>query len=113
MDPIGFSLENFDLIGRWRARDEGTPIDASGQMVDGTELNGPATLRRAILDRPEVFVGTMTEKLLLYATGRALQYHDMPVVRGVVREAGKQDYRFSSLIVGIVKSGPFQMRTKS
>ena len=112
MDPIGFSLENFDLIGRYRASDGGIPIDASGQLVDGTKLNGAASLRMALLSRSDVFVRTMTEKLMIYGTGRALQYYDMPVVRSIARDAAKNDNRFSSLIVGIVKSDPFQMRVK-
>jgi hypothetical protein len=112
MDPIGFSLESFDLIGRSRTSDGGIPIDASGQLVDGTKLDGPASLRRALLSRSDVFVQTMTEKLLTYGTGRALKYYDMPVVRSVVREAGRNNNKFSSLIVGIVKSDPFQMRVK-
>jgi hypothetical protein len=111
MDPIGFALENFDLIGRWRTSDGGARIDATGQLVDGTPLDGPASLRRALLARPEVFVRTVTEKLLTYATGRALKYYDMPVVRSIAREAARNDNKFSSLIVGIVKSDPFQHRT--
>jgi len=113
MDPIGFSLENFDLVGKWRATDGGTAIDPTGQLVDGTRLDGPASLRRALLDRSDVFVRAMTEKLLIYATGRALQYPDMPIVRAVAREGARHEYRFSSLVLGIVKSEPFQMRTKS
>jgi len=113
MDPIGFSLENFDLIGTWRATEGGSPIDASGQLVDGTKLDGPASLRRALLSRSDVFVRTMTEKLLTYGTGRALKYYDMPVVRSIAQDAAKNDNRFSSLILGIVKSDPFQMRMKS
>jgi hypothetical protein len=112
MDPIGFSLENFDLIGRYRASDAGVPIDASGQLVDGTKLDGPASLRLALLSRSSVFVQTMTEKLLTYGAGRALRYYDMPVVRSIARDAARNDNRFSSLIVGIVKSDPFQMRVK-
>jgi hypothetical protein len=112
MDPIGFSLENFDLIGRWRTTDGDSKIDASGELVDGTKLDGPASLRRAILSRSEVFVRTMTEKLLTYATGRAMKYYDMPVVRSIAREAAQHDNRFSYLILGIVKSDPFQMRVK-
>jgi hypothetical protein len=112
MDPIGFSLDNFDLIGTWRASDSGEPIDATGQLVDGTKLNGPASLRNALLSRSDVFVRTVTEKLLTYATGRALKYYDMPVVRSIAREAAKNDNRFSALIQGIVKSDPFQMRMK-
>jgi hypothetical protein len=112
MDPIGFSLESFDLIGRSRKTDAGVPIDATGQLVDGTKLDGPASLRRALLSRSGVFVQTMTEKLLTYGTGRALKYYDMPVVRSITRDAARNDNRFSSLIVGIVKSDPFQMRVK-
>ena len=109
MDPIGFALENFDLVGTWRERDGGTPIDASGQLVDGTPLNGPADLRQALLDRSDAFVTTATEKLLTYALGRPVQYYDMPTVRAIVRRAAQNDYRFSSLVLGVVESAPFQM----
>ena len=112
MDPIGFSLENFDLTGKWREYDSKIPIDATAQMVDGTKLDGPASLRRALLDRSDVFVTVASEKLLTYATGRATTAYDMPAVRSIVREAAHNDYRFSSLIVGVVKTGPFQMRRK-
>ncbi len=110
MDPIGFSLENFDLIGRYRTSDGGIPIDASGHLVDGTKLDGPASLRLALMSRSDVFVRTMTEKLMTYGTGRALRYYDMPVVRSIARDAASNNNKFSSLIVGIVKSDPFQMR---
>jgi len=113
MDPIGFSLENFDLIGRWRTNDGGTPIDATSQLVDGTPLDGPASLRRALLARSDVFVRTMTGKLLTYATGRALKYYDMPTVRAIANDAAKNNNRFSSLVLGIVKSDPFQKRMKT
>jgi hypothetical protein len=113
MDPLGFSLENFDGIGEWRMKDHSGPIDASGQLADGTKVEGPVTLRQALTRRPEQFVGTMTEKLLIYALGRGLEPHDMPVVRSIVRDAGRANYKFSSLIVGIVKSTPFQMKTKA
>jgi hypothetical protein len=112
MDPIGFSLDNFDLIGTWRGAELGAKIDATGQLVDGTQLDGPSSLRKALLSRSDVFVGTATEKLLTYATGRALKYYDMPVVRSIDREAAKSDNRFSALIEGVVKSDPFQMRMK-
>jgi len=111
MDPIGFSLENFDAVGSWRTREGGTlgtPIDASGQLLDGTKVNGPIELRQALLNRPEIFVNTMTEKLMTYALGRGLQSYDMPVVRKIVRDS--KDYRFTDLILGIVNSTPFQMR---
>jgi hypothetical protein len=112
MDPIGFSLENFDLIGNWRASEGGVPIDTSSQLVDGTKLDGPASLRRALLARSDVFVRTVTEKLLTYGTGRAMKYYDMPVVRSIASDAARNNNRFSSIIVGIVKSDPFQMRLK-
>ena len=109
MDPIGFTLENFDLVGRWRTRDGDAPIDATSQLFDGTPLDGPVSLRKALLARSDVFVRTATEKLMTYGTGRALKYYDMPVVRQVVRDAARNDYRFSSLVLGIVKTDPFQM----
>jgi hypothetical protein len=112
MDPIGFSLENYDLIGKWRTSDEGTPIEASGELVDGTRLDGPAGLRQALLSRSDVFVSTLTEKLLTYALGRGVRYYDIPAVRAIMRAAAKNDYKFSSLISGIVSSTPFQMRVK-
>ena len=90
----------------------GFKIDASGQLVDGTRVDGPASLRKALLDRPEAFVGTMTEKLLMYGVGRETKYYDMPVVRSVMRGAAGDRYRFSELVLGIVKSAPFQMRMK-
>ena len=112
MDPIGFSLENFDLTGKWRTTDGGVPIDASSQMVDGTKLSGPASLRQALLSRSDVFVSTLTEKLMTYALGRGLKYYDMPAVRAITREAGRNDDRFSSIVLGIVESTPFQMKMK-
>ena len=112
MDPIGFTLENFDAVGAWRARDAGEPIDASGQFVDGTKVDGVVTLRQALLKRPDVFVRTMTQKMLTYALGRGVEDYDMPAVRAIVRDSSKQDYRFSSLVLGIVNSAPFQMRMK-
>ncbi len=110
MDPIGFALENFDAIGTWRTSDGGSSIDASGMLADGTKVDSVVTLREALLQRPNVFVGTLTEKLLTYALGRGLNYQDMPVVRAIDREAAGLDYRFSSIILGIVTSVPFQMR---
>jgi len=110
MDPIGLALENFDAIGRWRTTDEGVAIDASAQLVDGTPIDGPATLRKALLNRSDVFVTAMTEKLLMYGMGREIKYYDMPAVRGVMHVAADKRYRFSDLVLGIVKSDPFQMR---
>jgi mono/diheme cytochrome c family protein len=112
MDPIGFTLENFDLIGKWRDMDGTTRIDATAEMVDGTRLDGPASLRRALLDRREMFVTVAAEKLLTYAIGRPVTAYDMPAVRTIVRNAAANDYRFSSLVLGVVKSEPFRMRTK-
>jgi len=112
MDPVGLSLENFDAVGAWRTEEAGSPIDVSGQLADGRQVNGVVTLRQAILDKPELFVGTMTEKMMIYALGRGVSAEDMPEVRRVIREASANDYRFSSLVLGIVKSVPFQMRVK-
>src|SRR5579863_1159945 len=112
MDPIGLALENFDGVGQWRSMDSGFKIDAAGQLVDGTRINGPADLRKALLARPEAFVGAMTEKLLMYGVGRETKYYDMPVVRSVMRDSAADRYRFSELVLGIVKSAPFQMRMK-
>ena len=113
MDPIGLTLENFDHVGKWRTADGKTTIDATAQLVDGTKLDGPLSLRRALLERSDVFATVATEKLLTYASGRAVQYQDMPAVRAIIRDAARDKYRFSSLILGIVKSTPFQMRTKA
>ncbi|HJT86998.1 MAG TPA: DUF1588 domain-containing protein, partial [Bryobacteraceae bacterium] len=110
MDPIGFALENFDAVGAWRATEAGAPIDASGVLADGTKVNGVVSLRQALLSRPEVFINTLTEKLLTYALGRGLDYRDMPAVRAIVRNAAKDNYRFSSLILGVAESIPFRMR---
>jgi mono/diheme cytochrome c family protein len=112
MDPLGFALENFDAIGEWRWQDRwaGTPIDASGQLSDGTAVSGPQDLRKALMRRPEQFVQTMTEKLMTYALGRSIEYFDMPAIRRIVRDAARDNYRFSSIVMGIVKSPPFQMR---
>jgi mono/diheme cytochrome c family protein len=114
MDPLGFALENFDGIGRWRATDEGdTPIDASGVMPDGTKFQGVAGLRTALLAHRDEFAYTVAEKLLTYALGRGLEYYDQPAVRRIVKEAAADDYRWSSVILGVVKSAPFQMRLRS
>ena len=111
MDPIGFALDNFDAIGRWRAVSEsGAPIDASGVFPDGTRFDGVVGLRQVLVSRPERFAATLTENLLTYALGRSLAYYDAPVVRKIVRDASRSDYRMSSLIMGVVNSMPFQMR---
>ena len=113
MDPIGFALENFDATGAWRTtNDRGTPLNPADVLFDGTEMEGVADLRRALLRRPDTFVQTLTEKLLIYALGRGLGYEDMPVVRQIVRNAERQDYRFTGLLMEIINSTPFQMRIK-
>src|SRR5579871_342634 len=113
MDSIGFSLENFDAVGTWRTSEPGGPIDASGELADGTKINGAVSLRNALVNRPDVFAGTFSEKLLIYALGRGLDYRDMPAVRSILRDAGASQYRFSSLVLAVVRSTPFQMRTAS
>ena len=111
MDPVGLSLENFDAIGRWRTLTDGfAPIDASGSLPDGTTFDGVAGLRQALVSRADQFVRTLAEKLLTYGLGRALEHYDAPAVRAIEREAAGQDYRFSSIVLGVVNSTPFQMR---
>ena len=110
MDPVGFSLESYDAVGRRRTADAGQPIDDSGGLPDGSRFDGVAGLEQALLSRPEVFVGVLTEKLLTYALGRGVEYYDGPAVRRIVRSAKDDDFRFSSLIMGITSSTPFQMR---
>jgi mono/diheme cytochrome c family protein len=110
MDPIGFAMENFDAVGRWRDRDADAPIDASGVFPDGSKFSGVAGLKKELLNHPEQFVTTVTQKLLMYAIGRNLQYYDEPAVRAIVRESAGQNFTFSSLVLGVVKSVPFTMR---
>ncbi len=113
MDPIGFGLENFDAVGKWRIMDGGSPIDASGVLPDGSRFQGPAELRQVLLSRSELIVNAVSAKLLMYALGRTLEYYDAPAVRRIVREAASSDYRWSSILLGIVESTPFQMRRSS
>ena len=110
MDPLGFALENFDAVGQYRTKDRfaGIDIDASGELPDGTALNGPDDLRNALLRRPDQFVQTLTEKLMTYALGRGLDYNDMPTVRAIVRNSASTSYRFESLVMDIVNSDAFQ-----
>jgi hypothetical protein len=110
MDPIGLALENFDAVGAWRTHDAGSVIDATGDLGDGTRVDGVVSLRQALMRRPDVIVSTITEKLLTYALGRGLEHHDMPAVRTIVRNAAADSYRFSSLVREIVSSTPFSMR---
>jgi hypothetical protein len=110
IDPVGFALEHFDAVGRWRELEGEQPVDANGSLPDGSEFTGVNGLEQALLERPEWFVRTLTEKLLTFALGRGVEYYDAPAVRRIVRDARDEDYRFSSLILGIVTSTPFQMR---
>jgi mono/diheme cytochrome c family protein len=110
MDPIGLALENFDGIGRWRTMDNGAIIDSAAQLADGTPIAGPAALRQAILRNPDMFARNMTEMLLSYGLGHGVEYYDMPFVRAIVKDAQRTGYKFSSLVLGIVKSAPFQTR---
>jgi hypothetical protein len=111
MDPLGFALENYDGVGRWRAKDAGSPIDASGKLPDGSTFVGPAELRKVLAQsHADEFINTTVEKLLTYALGRGVEYYDKPAVRSITREAARSDYRMSALVTAIVKSTPFQMR---
>ena len=111
-EPIGLALENFDAVGAWRTQDGDSPIDASGVLVDGTKVDGVASLRDALVRRSDQFVRVVTEKLMTYALGRGVEYQDMPLVRSIVRDAAGSKYKFSSIVLGIVKSAPFQMNMK-
>jgi hypothetical protein len=112
MDPIGFSLENFDGIGLWRSHDESTPVDASAQVFDGTKIDGPAGLRNWLLTYQGQFVEVVVEKLLTYALGRGVEHQDMPLVRAIARDAERDGNKFSALVLGVVRSKPFQMNMK-
>jgi hypothetical protein len=112
MDPVGFALENFDAIGRWRTEDDGVKIDPSGTLFNGAQVSGPVALREMLISRPNVFAGVMTERLLTYALGRGLEYYDMPAVRKILRDAAARNYRFSTVVLGVVNSTPFQMKMK-
>ena len=113
MDPVGFALENYDAVGRWRDVDGGVPIDAAATLFDGTAVDGVDALEAALLRRPELFVGTVTEKLLTFAIGRGVTHADAPAVRAILRAAEEDDFRFSSLVLGVVESMPFQLRKAS
>jgi Protein of unknown function (DUF1585)/Protein of unknown function (DUF1588) len=110
MDPIGFAMENFDAVGRWRDRDGGSPIDASGVFPGGEKFSGMAGLKAALLSHPDEFVSTISSELLMYAIGRNVQYFDEPAVRAIVREGARDNYTFASLVLGVVNSVPFRMR---
>ena len=109
--PLGFALENFDAVGRWRDISEGgQPIDASATLPDGVTISGPSGLARLFTDQPDLFAATVVEKLMTYALGRGVEYYDAPAIRTIVRDGAARDYRWSALISGIVTSAPFQMR---
>jgi hypothetical protein len=111
MDPLGFALESFDAVGRYRTYDENfEPIDNTGVYANGTRIEGPAGLRRVLVDHGDQFLSNVTQTLLTYALGRGVEYYDAPAVRAVLRDAAPQNHRFSSIVLGIVKSMPFQMR---
>jgi hypothetical protein len=112
IDPLGFALESFDAIGAWRTQENGRPIDSSSRLADGTAVNSVIELRNALVSQPDAFAQTLTEKMLVYALGRGLQHYDMPVVRAIVRDARKvgENHSFSLIVLGIVRSVPFQMR---
>ena len=115
MDPIGFALDNFDADGKWRTKqggDGGTPIDASVALFDGQQVTGPSGLRQALLRYSPQFIRMVTEKMMTYALGRGVEDPDMPMIRSIVRDVAKDDNRFSAIVMGIVKSAQFQMRTK-
>jgi Protein of unknown function (DUF1585)/Protein of unknown function (DUF1588) len=109
MDPMGFALENFDAIGKWRTSSDGLPIDTSASLPDGTKFDGVAGLRKVLLSHREQFVSTFTTKLLTYSLGREVEYYDIPAIRRIVRDATPDGYRWSSVVLGIVQSPPFQM----
>ena len=113
IDPVGFALENFDSVGKWRTTmPDGAPLDTAGVLADGSQVDGPVALRSVILSRPDAFMTTLTERLMTYALGRGIEPSDMPVIRSIVKKAAQNNYRLGSIITGIVESAPFQMRTR-
>ena len=110
MDPIGLALDNFDVTGKWRIRENGMPLDTRGEMYDGTPVESPADLRQALMKRPEPLIRTFTTNLMAYALGRRVEYYDQPTIRAIVRAAEAEDYRMSSFILGVVMSDAFQMQ---
>ena len=110
MDPLGFALENFDAVGAWRSSDHGNPVESDTTLADGSPVDGPASLRQALMKAPDQFLRTMTERMLTYALGRSLTPADMPAVRGIIRDAAGSRYRLSAIVLGVVRSVPFRMR---
>lgn len=113
MDPIGLTLDNFDVTGRWRIRENGSPVDTRGELYDGSEIETPIQLTEVLLKRPLPLVRTFTMNLLAYALGRRVEYYDQPTIRAIANEAAEDDYRMSSFIMGVIKSAPFQMQRAS
>ena len=113
IDPLGLALENFDVTGRWRIKDNGVPVDANGVLYDGTRMEGPAGLRQGLLKHQDMFVRSFTESLMTYAVGRRVEYYDMPAIRAIVRDAARHDNRMSSFVLGIVNSAAFRMRAEN
>ena len=111
MDPVGLALDNFDVIGKWRTRENGAPLDTRGELWDGTQVSSPADLQSALLKRPERLLQNFTENMMAYALGRRIQYYDMPAIRKIVDGAEGNDYRMSSFILGVVNSDAFRMRS--
>jgi hypothetical protein len=110
MDPLGFAPENFDGIGEWRVKEPGGAVDPVGQLANGAQVDGPVALRKAVTARPEMFARTVTEKLMIYGLGRGVDHRDLPLVRQIARDAARSDFRWSSIVSGIVSSAPFQMK---
>jgi hypothetical protein len=109
IDPLGLALDNFDATGAWRVKDNEVPVDAQGELYDGTKVNGPADLRAALLGHQDVFLLSFTESMLTYALGRRIEYSDMPIIRGIVRDAKKQNFKMSAFVQGIANSQAFRM----
>jgi hypothetical protein len=109
IDPLGLALENYDVTGRWRANDQGVPVDPAGELYDGSKIDGPAGLRSALLKYQDTLLRSFTESLMTYAVGRQVEYYDMPAIRSIVRDAGRRDFKVSSFIIGLVNSPAFRM----
>ena len=110
MDPLGLALDNFDVTGKWRIRENGTPLDTRGQMWDGTPVESPADVRKALLEFRELLVRNFAENLMAYALGRRVESHDMPTIRSIARQAAAKDYRLSTFVLGVINSPAFQMQ---
>ncbi|MEX0837118.1 MAG: DUF1588 domain-containing protein, partial [Gemmatimonadota bacterium] len=110
IDPLGLALDSYDMTGKWRIKENGVPLETNGELYDGTQIDGPAALQQALLDRPVLLLRAFTSNLMAYALGRRVEYYDQPVIRGIVRQAEEEDYRISSFVLGVVQSDAFQMQ---